>query len=239
MALVGLWIIYAFFYVALKRYDAAVYAGYLAFIGEVGLDITAAWLTFNLWKKNTGQEKNIFALFCVSFVLAAITDASYNIITNILGIINFTNFIDSIFDIPFLGFLIAQLLAWIMVFLKAKPARNNRIGLISCLLIGIIILGIFIFGIVWKIRVTSLVEFYIAADTILQLLSFVFALLCLAITANTQIHLISSGYLVIVASDLIVHFEILTQTLAPASLLETTWVLGLLLIVFGLKGVRS
>ena len=241
MGLIGLWIIYTALYVILKEFGVPrVYVGFLSLTGEVVLDVIAALLTFYLWKKTTGQQKIIFIFFFFSFLLALVSDFSYNMTVNILGITHFTGIVDSIFDVPFLGFLILQLLAWIIIFFKTKPIRNNRVALISyipILIIISIILGIFLFGFKWEIQFFSFVGLYITADTVLQVLGFVFALLCLAIALNNQIRLIAVGSLIIIASDFLVHFSILTQTLVSASLLEPTWILGLLLMVFGFYGM--
>lgn len=239
IGIVILWFLYTFSYLALKQYHI-LYAGYLSFIGEVGLDIVAAVLAFYLWKKTTGPEKIVFALFSISFLLAAITDISYNINTNILGITNFTNIIDSTFDIPFLGFLIFQLLAWIVIFLKIETTQNKGILFSSIFTIAILVLiifGIFLFHTLWKAQNTHLVETYIAIDTVLQLLTLIFIVPCLIIVPNNQIRQVAVGYIIIMLADLIVHFEVLTRILKESSLLETLWILGLLFIVFGLYGM--
>jgi hypothetical protein len=86
--LISLWIICAIVYMLLKQQSTTIiYAGFLACIGQVGLDIVIASLTFLLWKRTTGEGKIIFAFSSVSFLLAAITDLNYNVIINILGIV--------------------------------------------------------------------------------------------------------------------------------------------------------
>ena len=78
VSLVGLWAVYTTFYAVLRPYNIA---GILSFIGEVGLDFLAIVFTFHLWMKCSDTDKNIFALFCISFFLAVVTDGDYNIVT--------------------------------------------------------------------------------------------------------------------------------------------------------------
>lgn len=59
-AIVG-WVIYACVYIILKNIiKTNTFAGYFSLVGEVGLDIVMATLTFELWKKCEEQDaKNI------------------------------------------------------------------------------------------------------------------------------------------------------------------------------------
>ena len=238
ITLAAIWLIYTVCYIALKQNSTTnLYPGLVAFIGEVGLDCLAAILTLQLWTKSSlTLLKKVYLFFCISFFLAAITDCNYNLTANILGITHISNIVDSIFDIPFLGILIFQILAWAIIFLKSKPSLSKITILTVYLpitLIAIIIFTAFFYDLTWGIRAFSLIGLYIIIETVLQWVSFVFVSLYLATTNNKQFHLVAIGYLIITTSDLIVHLNVLAKTLKPDSILETTWVLGLLFIALG------
>lgn len=238
--LMAFWVVFVACYVILSKFSkTAAYAGYLALINEVGLDLVVVLLSFYLWKMIVGKERRIFAFFGLSFFLAAATDIGYNVIANILGVTQFTFAVDSIFDIPFLGALIFQLISWSLIFLKTQFIKNKSPILVFCLIaiITLIIFGVFVFGIPWESGTFSGVGFYIALDTFLQIFTFILLCLCMASAHDHHIRLISMGCLVITVSDYVVHYYILINGLAQNSILETMWVLGLLFIMFGLYGI--
>lgn len=119
--LIGAWIISSLVYISLKQSkETAIYAGILIFIGLVGLEIVSVLLTFLLWKRTTGQEKTLFGLFSISFLLLAVHSIIYIIAVDILGTIDLSLYFKG--PVPFTGFLIFQFLAWTSVFLKSKPS---------------------------------------------------------------------------------------------------------------------
>lgn len=241
--LVGTWVVYAIAYALLKQYKTAeIYAGFLALIVTVGLDLVITLLTFYLWKKVIEREKIIFALYSASFLLAAITDINYNLIVNILGITNYSGILASLFDIPFIGFLISQFLIWFFIFLKTKPIQNKHNFFASYLSIFIIILIVFtiffLANLTWKVPVFSLLGLYRLLQAVFQVTGFLFALLCLAIAIDKQIRFLSIGYLIIISCSFFAQLSHLTQSMLPASMVEVIWSLGLLSIIFGLINMK-
>ncbi len=242
ITITGLWILYTILYVGLKQHGmTTVHAGYLALIAQVSLDVIASILAFYLWKRVSGKKKIIFALFSLSLFLNAITDFNFNLFVNILGIANYTEAIASSFDITFICFLFLQLLAWIFIFIEAKPRRSKleffTLYLPIAIITLIVLITFFLGSYTWKVQTFSLLSLYPILEAILQVLGFVFAALCLSAAYNKQIRLISIGYLIIIAGGFIVQLSHLTQTIKPLSFLESTWVLGQLLIVFGFYGM--
>lgn len=182
-----------------------------------------------------------FALFCVSFLLLAIANASYNVVINILSITNYSGTVASLFKIPFTGFLVFQLLVWSIIFLKSKSAQNNQTFFISYLPIALIVLIIFtiflLANLVWKVQVSSFFKLHCLLDAIFQVMGFVFALLCLATAANKQISFISTGFLIIIADCFFAVSNHMKQNLQPVAWTENIWILGLLLITFGFNNI--
>jgi hypothetical protein len=78
LLLIGIWLVYFLIDVTLQQSkETVIYAEILVFIG---LDFVNASLIFFLWKRTTGQEKIIFALFNISFLMLAIADANFYIL---------------------------------------------------------------------------------------------------------------------------------------------------------------
>src|SRR5580704_11810304 len=81
---IAAWLVYSCAYIFLKHISNYS-AGCFSLVGEVGLDITAAVLTFKLWAKSKNKhEENIFFIFFLSFIVASISDCIYNITLNFL-----------------------------------------------------------------------------------------------------------------------------------------------------------
>lgn len=222
------------------NFSTQYYGGLLEFFYGLSVDFVIVFLIGLLFIKAKGQQKKIFAILCIAFIFSMICNVNYNITVNILGITNFTNIIDSIFDVPFLIFLFLLLFVLIVVFLKAQLSKDKMTVFMAYLpmtIIALIILAAFFFSINWGVYSFSLISVYIIIETVLQAISFVFALLCLSITVNKPIRYILVGYLVIIASDFLIHSYVLSNTLKPRSFLDAVWSLGSVLILFGFYGL--
>ncbi len=228
--LMGAWVGYSSVYIYLKQSkDTAIYAGVLIFIAIVGIEIVSVLLTFLLWKRTAGQGKTLFGLFSISFLFLTVNSISY-FVKIVLGII-----IILPIEIPFISFLIFQLLGWIIIFLKSKPIQNNRTFFISYL--PVILVLLFIFAIFFLPDLTWGFEYspYYILQFTLQITNFAFALLCLAIAANKQIRFIATGFLINTACDFFTTYSV--ASLIPFPMTEIIWLLGLTLIVFGFSGM--
>jgi len=232
------WVIYSLLY-ALSKNITVLHSmvGYLAFVGETGLDIVCFILTIKLASKTTSTTKNIFTLFAISFFFGALSDSSYNIVLNILNANAFNPLIETIFDIPFALFLFFQLIAWVKLF---QVMHTNQPICIkqNCYLpfafsILIILLSFFLLP-SWKINRLSVEGFFNILDTLLEVSAFSLLVICLFSAKDKIITLLSSGFLIVIASDFVIRYTEVEQKLFPGSPLETTWVLGLLLFSLGL-----
>ena len=234
----GIWVVYLVIHIILRQHqETIIYAGFLVFICQVGLDLMIILLTFFLWKRTTGPEKPIFALFSISFLMLAIADTNYIITVDILGNINYL----ATARVPFIGFLIFQLLSWIIIFIKSKPIQNDHsffiLYLPVILIISIIFTIFFLANLTLTIQSFSFTGLCCLLESILQVIDFVFALLCLAIAINTQIRFIAAGYLFIMAGSFFAESNYLIQNLLPLCGVEIIWFLGLLLIAFGINDI--
>lgn len=235
LSLMVVWVAYALSYFYLKNDNTTIiYSGYLALCGQAGLDIIAAILALWLWKKSTAQFKIVYLMFAVSFICAFISDGLYNIILNVLQISNLTGSLDSYFDIPFAAFLLFQMLAWGAVFfLNTEKDIKTKVIYMPYVIASLFIFLIFVFGITWKIEYFSVIGTYQILDTVLEVVGFAFASFCLARSKSLIVKYLAIGYLIIVASDLIIRYSFIQRSIVQSNPLEATWVLGLSLMIVG------
>jgi hypothetical protein len=228
------WSIYAVFYgFFTERTETKIIAGYLSLFGEFGLDFIAAILAFYLWRRFK-QYKLFFFMFGVSFLMATFSDFFYNFIVNISQIERVSVWVDSVWDIPFLGFLFLQALVWCLLFFNDFEIKETGLLIyIPYTLVGLIIFFSFMFALSWQINYFSILGLYQIMDTVLEVFGFIFASFCLIRSSNACIKYLSTGYLLIISSDLIIRSSVVTLTLKPGNLLEATWVFGLLLVIMG------
>jgi hypothetical protein len=84
-------------------------------VGQAGLDLFIACMAYFLCKRSIAIVRYFFILVSVSFFVAFLSDAIYNILVNIIAT-NLTQVTDSLFDIPFAVFLFLQAIAWFILF---------------------------------------------------------------------------------------------------------------------------
>jgi len=227
------WVTYAVFYVYLRQQpETIIFSGYLALVGEAGLDLVAASLAFWIWKKADQGVKPIYLILCISFILACISDATYNVMLNIKQISMPSIVSVSLFDIPFIGFLLCQIIVWGMIFINADDTKAKKWTTYApYIMTALLIFTIFTFGVTWRIKYFSVIGMYQMIDTVLEVIGFALAAFCLARSKLAFIKCLAAGYLVIIASDFIIRYSVVEQMVTPANFWEAAWVLGLLLVV--------
>ena len=232
------WLIFASTYIIIGQTgDKINYStGILSFIGQVTLDAIAFIFSFLLYKRSTClSTKKLFALFAISFSCAILADSSYNIIFNILHIPQTSGLYNSIWEVPFLGFLIFQGLAWynfILFFNRPKISQGSVVACVTLSTLSMIIIYVFFFQIHWQVADYPIISFYHVADTIIEVVSIIAVFICLMISRNSSLSIMAIGYLTIIASDLIIRYDVIIQKMNYGSYFETTWILGLLLFIY-------
>lgn len=230
-----IWILYSIAYILLKQSKYNTLAGYQVFFGQVGLDVFLCVSTYLFYRRTIERKsKLIFILYFISFISAAIADGVYHLGMNILNIQYFYK-INSFFEVPFIGFLLFQLLAWSVLFFKQDGdlQLQKKHMYIPYILVSLIIFTTFTFGITWKIDHLSLIGIYQSVDTILEVLGFVIVTICLARASDSTLRLGSVGYLAIISSDLLIRNQVISGVIPFLSIFEVSWVLGLLLMSIG------
>ncbi|MBN2689295.1 MAG: hypothetical protein JXR42_01645 [Gammaproteobacteria bacterium] len=235
LATLFVWTIYAAFYDFFQNvHYASVIPGYMSLVGEAGLDFVAAGFAFVICKK-TEVNKTFFMLLCVSLLAATLSDFIYNEVLNIHRITAFGIATDSLWDVPFAIFLTLQALAWGVLFFQNSKIMAKKFSVyIPYLIVGVTIFCIFTYGINWKINQLSTLGWYENIDTMMEALGFIFASFCLIQSRENGIKYLATGYLLVISSDFIIRYSVVTASLQPGNPMETTWTLGLLIMILGL-----
>lgn len=234
-AIIG-WIIYAWVFAILETNPStATSAGYFSLIGEVGLDVVAVLLTIRLWKKTEkSQTRNIILIFFLAFITAIVADCIYNIVLNLFRFQYINTIVISLFDVPFALFLLFQLIAWGWILFANKEMRTKTgKSTKPYAIVSILMFAMFMFGIPWKIEHFSTLGIFQSIDTALEVTGFYLATICLARAKTRLIRFTAIGYLLIVSSDFVIRYHVVSGIIPYLSPLESTWVLGILLICLG------
>jgi len=235
-ALAG-WVIFFFLYTVLKNISwAERYSAYLLLIGEAGLDAIAAILTFKLWRRvKIRPQKNLFLILAVSFIASLIADLIYNVVLNVFNFNYKSTIIVTLFDVPFAVFLLLQLIVWAnLILINRNPVTNGRKTFyIPNIILSVLMFIMFMFGIPWKINYFSAIGLFQSIDTIFEVCGFALATICLARAKGKLIKFLTIGYLIVVSSDFIIRYYVVSGSIPYLSPFESTWVLGLLIIFVG------
>jgi signal transduction histidine kinase len=231
------WSIYTFVYSILKcNPNTALLAGYFSLIGETGLDIFLTIITLRLWRKTIGSKNtNIFLIFSSAYIAAIFADGIYNIVLNLYEFQYVNPITISMFELPFSLFLLLQIIAWAYVLYlnKADSLIVHKTIYVPYLLVSTLLFIMFMFGVEWHIQYLSTKGIFQTIDTIFEVAGFTMATICLARAQTFLIRFTSIGYLLIVASDFIIRYHVISGDVPYLSPLESTWILGLIFMSIG------
>lgn len=237
------WAIFSWLYITLEFHlKLARIAAYFPLLGEVGFDAIALFLVFKLWvDAKESNAKKVFFAFVLSFLTAMIADFIYNIVLNFYNFHYKNSLIISLFDIPFALFLFFQLLAWGLIFCahKEKTINEKKMSYLPYMMVSFLMFIMFLFGVQWRIQYFSVLGFFQVLDTVLEVVGFSLVTIYLARAKVLQVRFVALGYLLIVSSDFIIRYNIVSGFIPSLSPFEATWMLGLLLICLGFYLVQD
>jgi len=122
---------------------------------------------------------------------------------------------------------------------KETPPKAGKSTYTPYAIVSILMFTMFMFGIPWKIEHFSALGIFQAIDTTLEVIGFSLATICLARAKSQLIRFSAIGYLLIVSSDFVIRYHVVSGLIPYLSPLEATWVLGILLICLGLFLIRN
>ncbi|HSW92745.1 MAG TPA: HAMP domain-containing sensor histidine kinase [Gammaproteobacteria bacterium] len=231
------WAAYSCLYTALEANPGTTtLAGFFSLAGETGLDIVATLLAIRLWRKTEkSSPRNILLIFFLSFISAAAADCIYNIALNLFQFQYINPIIISLFDFPFALFLFFQVMVWGWILFADRKALTKIVKstYIPYAIVSVLMFIMFMFVIPWKIKHFSLLGIFHAVDTILEVTGFLLATICLARAKTRLVRFATTGYLLIVSSDFVIRYHVVSGSVPYLSPMESTWILGLLLICLG------
>lgn len=228
-----IWLMYTILYqMTRQHHDWSFVAGYMALIGEAGLDVVLFYFCFKWLKFSDGLNKKILLIFGISYFSATISDGLYNVLLNVDFLKN-NIIVDSLYDIPFIFFLFFQVAAWFIVLKNTKKILLSPKKFIlfhmPYIIMSILILSIFLFGIHWKVQYLTVTGVYQVIDTFLEAIGFCLATICITRSKSNFLKLLGIGYLVIISSDFIIRSEVINNVIIVDNFFESTWILGLLI----------
>lgn len=233
-AILLIWISCSCVYFALGNSNQRNLAGYVVLVGQVGMDILISILSFKLYKITDKHKlKLIYLMFFLSAIAAMVADGVYHIAMNILDVDYFDK-VNSFFEIPFIFFLLFQVVAWLRIFFTDYEAKNRKkYHYLPYLTVSNFIFFTFVYIIPWKIHYLSRLGMYQLVDTFLEVVGFALSAICLARSKDNPVRFLSFGYLFIISSDLLIRYEVISGVTPFLSAFESTWIFGQLLMSTG------
>ena len=228
------WLVLTFAYMACSAMAGMELVGkYIVTLGQVIFDFAAFWLLFDIFMQSKKNFK--FAPFCfmLALMFLVLSDVFYHGIAT-MGWFSFALSTQYLYyDLPLTGFFIFMLLGWSRVVAVNKSEGGSyKLFTALVLLSAILLLWMFFHSLTAKVPHLSIVGVYLSAQTILQALGIMFALVTMARVAQACLHFIIAGYLMITVSDIVINARI-ESGLVSASGPELVWMLGSMLIAVG------
>lgn len=232
--ILAFWLVLTFLYMACSTTVGMEVVGkYIVTLGQVIFDFAALWLLFDIFVQSKKDFK--FAPFCfmLALLFLVLSDFFFH------GIVTMAWFSVALttqhlyYDLPLTGFFIFMLLGWGRVVATNKSEDGTyKLFTVLVVLSAILLLWMFFHSLTAKVPYLSIVGVYLSAQTILQALGIMFALVTMARVAQTCLHFIIVGYLMITLSDIVINSRMelgLTSSVGP----ELIWMLGSMLIAVG------
>jgi signal transduction histidine kinase len=241
---IALWLLYAVTYALLKNNGLDNSAGWFSFITPLILDTISVAYAWWLWKNATAHAKRIFGFFLISFIAALLLGLTYQIPFGILRIPHheISNSILLLIDIPYIIFLAFQLAAFGAFFPVTHPHRKKISYLFIYLPIFsvVAILGaMFLITFQVSTQAPSLEKVNRTIELILQSTGFIVAIFCLNTTKNRGLFYLASSHAITLATSIIINTSVLSITFGTGHWLETLWILGTVLRIYGLVSFKK
>ena len=243
-----LWGTFVALYTFLKFVPAHDYSGWVGFSYYTIVFTTSAYYATWLWKNSDSTTKRILGYLALSFYCILSTALVYQFVFNVLRIPHsaMSNFLLSLYNVPYTGFLAFQLLTWGGILYINNTGESSRrpflyipVIIISFACLSLLFFIFDAFSIQHWMEERFLHRFYDLVQAILQIASFLAAVLCLAIIKNRGLFYVAISCLLITAVDTVLNFGILAQSYGTGSILEVFWILACLLSVYGLINFKK
>lgn len=232
--IIAFWLVLAFLFIASNATASMEIVGkYIITLGQVIFDFVAFWMLLDIFMQSKKGFK--FAPFCfmVAVLFLVLADFFYHGLLTV-GWFSFTLSTQHLYyDLPLTGFFAFMLLGWSRIVATNKSEGGAyKLFTVLVLLTSLLLVWMFFHAVTAKVPHLSIVGVYLTTQTILQALGIMFALVTMARVAQTCLHFIVVGYLMITVSDIVINARFqagAVQMPGP----ELLWMLGSMLIAVG------
>lgn len=232
-----IWAVYLCTYLTIKP-DVTL-SGIVEITWINGLNLILIFLFFKHWEKAKSSNivRKIFLFFSLAYCLVFIDSTIYHTIFNVLHLpINKVPQIwISLDGITYTGYLFFEILAWISILLAIKSTIKKSFQ--TYLPIFLMFIAIFIVawcGMHWDFSTFSLTVVHNFTDKILETACIVVVAFCLAATKNKGLFYLACGFFIETISSTIMDFNLFSQAYTFSNIVESGWILGKLLMIYGL-----
>jgi hypothetical protein len=245
---VGAWFVYWAIYELLRSVtNHDTWAGWFGFVvSDIIFSLIPCAFAFGLWRKSSGKTKSFFGLLSLAFISNFVVACIYTIFFSILHLPhkNVHGLILASYNIPYIVVLLSLFLAFGNVFPKAKiyAKKHSNFFLYAPTVIIITIISTLFFT-SYSAHTNSdssfLSKFYDIADIALQIAGVITALLCLIVSKNKGLFMLSLAYTVFIVSELIMNVAIFGESYWAGDFLETFYFLSCILSMYGLSYLKK
>ena len=241
--ILALWGVLVTVYMLLKFLPAHDYSGWVGFSSSIAFGIPTIYYLIRLWTSSKSTTKLVLGYLSIAFFCAFYETIIYMLTYNVLRVphSNVSNFLSSLYNIPYTGYLALHLLAWTTILHASNTEKDSHRPLlyIPVIIISLACLSLLFFtfdisSVQFWTRKSFLGNFYNLIQTLLQIAGFMTALLCLAIAKSKGIFYLAMAYLAELTGDIIMNFGVFAQGYRMGSFIETLCILGSLLFIYGL-----
>jgi signal transduction histidine kinase len=232
------WLCLLILYVLSIKYDFYnAYWDHIIYLVQLIADILIGLLSYLCFKsKDEKTTKTFYLLVFASLIPGLFANEMYNIIINILGVMNITQSINNFWVIAYGFFLSIQIFAWSYLLLKKRGTVKYRpkswlikfphIQSVLIIIISFASIKIFRTSIVHDIGNAGLI------NTMLETVLFVLISMSLSKTKNASLCFLEAGFLLLIAFNLAHRFSYTTAHYFKT--FDVIWLISLIIIIHGL-----
>lgn len=237
------WLIYAISCELLKSYDTTrIFAGGLIIFATIIIDLFLIGYSLWLARHATAKVRLIFSLFFGACLFLLGVDSIYHVLYNLLNIPRYqvATILFATYNLLYVGCLVLQILMWGAILSTLQP--QERKSVLVCIPFTVIILAVLLFYIFmtqWNPNQFTLINFYDGLDEILELFSFVVAVMCLITAKNKGVTYLAIGYFIIRMAGFAMDFHFFSQAYGSSSVVEFAWMPGTIFMIYALAFIKK
>lgn len=200
---------------------------------QVGADIGCSILAFLCAQGKNNKFQSFFIINSVAFFILAFGDMYYDYTFRIMHD-NIKNSLNLAVTLPIFVFQLSQAYNWFSLIRQQKTiilATSN----LPYLLFTIIIIGVLVYYFLTGKDISPLTTWYQTANVSLDMLIWLFTIICLARTTSISILLLTLGCLMLISSDLTIRslFMFDMDKVASVAWVHIIWTIGVLMMLLG------